>query len=126
MNNLQANPTYDYSGIELLDNETMNMLNEYAKGSPEIVKDIIDSFEPEAAVIIEDIIRAAAEKNYENLRIATHSLAGISGSIGAVRLKQACSDTENAIKAGKPEDALTNTPQIIRTFHQLIDLLKKM
>jgi len=126
MNNLQTNPAFDYSGFDLLDNETMNMLNEYAKGSPEIVKDIIDSFEPEAKVIIEDITKAAAEKNFENLRVAVHSLAGISGSIGAVRLKQACSDTENAIKSGKTDDALANTPQIITTFHELIDLLSKM
>jgi HPt (histidine-containing phosphotransfer) domain-containing protein len=126
MNNTYNDASNRYSEIDLLDNETMSMLKEYAKGSPEIVQDIIDSYEPEGSVIIAEIKKSIAEKNPELLRISAHSLAGISGSIGAIRLKQACAETENAVKAGKTEDAFSNTNHIFNIYDELIDLLKKL
>lgn len=126
MNNIQNKATNRYSEIDLLDDETMSMLKEYAKGSPEIVQDIIDSYEPEGSVIISEIKKSIKEKNSELLRISAHSLAGISGSIGAVRLKQACAETENAVKAGKIEDAFENTKYIFGIYDELIDLLKRL
>lgn len=126
MNNIQNKATNRYSEIDLLDDETMSMLKEYAKGSPEIVQDIIDSYEPEGSVIISEIKKSIKEKNSELLRISAHSLAGISGSIGAIRLKQACAETENAVKAGKIEDAFENTKYIFGIYDELIDLLKRL
>jgi HPt (histidine-containing phosphotransfer) domain-containing protein len=126
MNNIQNKAPNRYSEIELLDDETMSMLKEYAKGSPEIVQDIIDSYEPEGSVIIAEIKKSIKEKNPELLRISAHSLAGISGSIGAIRLKQACAETENAVKAGKMEDAFENTDYIFGIYDELIDLLKRL
>lgn len=125
MNNNKTLPS-KYAEIELLDNETMNMLKDYAKGNPEIVQDIIDSFEPEGSVIITEIDQSIQTRQAESLRISAHSLAGISGSIGASRLKQVCADTENAVKAGEIDEAFDNADHIFSIYNELIVLLKEL
>ncbi|MFW5687296.1 MAG: Hpt domain-containing protein [Bacteroidota bacterium] len=116
----------NYKHLEMLDDETMQMLHEYSEGSPEVIQDIIDSFEPEADKLMEEITRARKSKDTELLRVASHSLSGISGSIGAFRLKQMASDTENAIKAGKTDEAFLIAGAIQSTYDELLQLLKKM
>lgn len=115
-----------YDHIEMLDQETMDMLKEYSHGNPEIVQDIIDSFEPEASSLMEEIKTAVDTKNDELLRTSSHALAGISGSIGAVRLRKIASETENAIKTGSPQDAYNLTDMLYKTYDDLIAMLKKM
>lgn len=115
-----------YENIEMIDDSTMAMLNEYAQGSPEIVQDIIDSFEPEASVLIKDMNKALQLEDSEMLRKAIHSLAGISGSIGATRLKKISTDLENEIKSGNPESAMDKASTIFHVFDELIIKLKSM
>lgn len=115
-----------YDAVKLLDEETLNMLNEYASGSPEIVQDILDSFEPEAVKLMDEIRIARENEDAQLLKTAAHSLAGISGSIGAARLRQVASDTENAIKAENIKEALDLSEILIKTYDELIALLKKM
>lgn len=115
-----------YRDTEMLDEATMAMLNEYAQGNPEIVQDIIDSFEPEATILINDIKTALAKRDAEMLRIAIHSLAGISGSIGASRLKKISTDLENTIKSGNIEEAMNEAPVVFIVFDHLIAILKEM
>lgn len=115
-----------YEAIKLLDEETLNMLNEFASGSPEIVQDILDSFEPEAVKLMDEIKSARENEDAHLLKTAAHSLSGISGSIGAARLRQVASDTENAIKAENLNEAFGLSEVLIKTYDELIALLKKM
>lgn len=126
MNNSTEQLQKQYESFKLLDEETLNMLNEYASGSPEIVQDIIDSFEPEASKLLEEIKEAQDSKDVLKLQKAAHSLSGISGSIGAKRLRQVASDTENALKAGKTNEGLILSQVVIITYQELIALLKQM
>jgi HPt (histidine-containing phosphotransfer) domain-containing protein len=118
--------TNKYSGIELLDDETLTMLRGFAKDNQEMIRDIIDSFEPEASEIIADIKRAVAHCDPDLLRTATHSLAGISGSIGANRLRQVCSDTENLIKSGHTDQAYKNLVHLYSIYFDLIELMRNL
>lgn len=116
----------DYLQIEILDEETMGMLREYAQGSPEIITDIIDSFEPESSVLIAEIKKATENKDEALLKSSAHSLSGISGSIGALRLKTICSDTENSLKAGNAAQAFILAEMIFPVYEELIATLKTM
>lgn len=116
----------EYANIALIDQETMNMLREYARGNPELVTDIIDSFVPEAEELIVKIEKASQSKDFELLRSSVHSLSGISGSIGASQLRAIASDSENAIKTAEYEKALSLTKQIPDAYRELLDLLKKL
>ncbi len=115
-----------YASVKLLDEETINMLNEYASGSPEIVQDIIDSFEPEASKLLGEIKEAQTHNDVQKLQKAIHSLSGISGAIGAARLRRVATDAENAIKAGNIEEGFNLTQVLIVTYDELIALLKEM
>jgi HPt (histidine-containing phosphotransfer) domain-containing protein len=113
-----------YAQLSLLDEETMSMLKELSAGNPEIFTDILDSFEPEADTVVQEIKKAVLIKDTASLRTASHSLAGISGSIGALRLRHVCSDTENAIKAGNNDAAIQNATFIFTIYAELIEKLK--
>lgn len=126
MNNQTEQFLRKYEQIKLLDEETISMLNEFASGSPEIVQDIIDSFEPEAVKLLEEIKMARENKDIQLLKTAAHSLSGISGSIGAARLRQVATDTENAIKAENLTEAFQLSEILSITYDELIVLLKNM
>jgi HPt (histidine-containing phosphotransfer) domain-containing protein len=95
----------NYQHIDNLDQETLDMLEEHSTDNPELVKDIFDSFAPEAQELIEKINEALSTDDYQSLRIHAHSLSGISGSIGAMRLKQIAADIETAVKSNQNEHA---------------------
>ncbi|MFW5758740.1 MAG: Hpt domain-containing protein [Bacteroidota bacterium] len=116
----------EYANIDLIDQETMNMLQEYAKGNPELVTDIIDSFVPEAQELISKIKNAIHSEDIELLRSSVHSLSGISGSIGASQLRAMASDSENAIKEGAHEKAILLATQIPDAYQELINLLENL
>jgi HPt (histidine-containing phosphotransfer) domain-containing protein len=125
--NLDQEINNKYSEIVILDEETMDMLKSFAKGNQEMIQDIIESFEPEASALIKDIKRASSGDNdYDLLRKAAHSLAGISGSIGALRLRQISSDIENFIKAEKLSEAIENLNHLFAAYFDLIETLKKI
>ncbi|TVQ14698.1 MAG: Hpt domain-containing protein [Bacteroidetes bacterium] len=126
MNNQTQQFLKKYEQIKLLDEETISMLNEFASGNPEIVQDILDSFEPEAIKLMEEIKIASENKDVQLLKTAAHSLSGISGSIGAARLRQVATDTENAIKAENLNEAFELSEILSLTFDELIVLLKNM
>ncbi|MFP4287806.1 MAG: Hpt domain-containing protein [Bacteroidales bacterium] len=116
----------EYANIDLIDQETMNMLQEYSKGNPELVTDIIDSFVPEAEELIGKIQNAIQSQDLELLRSSVHSLSGISGSIGASQLRALASDSENAAKKGEQEKAISLATQIPDAYQELLNLLKKL
>jgi len=124
--NTMKNDLQDYDKMEILDDETMEMLREYAQGSPEIITDILDSFEPESSVLISDVNKAINEKDESLLKSSTHSLSGISGSIGAQKLKTICTDTENSLKSGNTEQAFVLAQMIFPVHEELIETLRKM
>ncbi len=113
----------NYQNLEILEDETMNMLKEYAKGNPELVQDIVDSFAPEAKVLITSIEKAVSEENPDELQTSAHSLAGISGSIGANRLYQVARDVDNAIKTGQNQLAFNTAKHIKKHYEELVQLL---
>ncbi len=116
----------DYLQIDILDDETMEMLREYTQGSPELITDLIDSFEPESSVLVADIKKALEDKDEALLKSSSHSLSGISGSIGALRLRAVCSDTENSFKSGNTEQAFMIAEIIFPVYEELIAILKTM
>lgn len=126
MSQSNHSPFYEYDNLALIDQETLHMLQEYGKGNPEVIKDIMDSFAPEAEELIENIRKAHEQENLEALRTSAHSLAGICGSIGALRLKQIAVDMENALKAGQSEQAQKMVPQLLKTYELLLEHLKTL
>jgi HPt (histidine-containing phosphotransfer) domain-containing protein len=115
-----------YQNIDILDQETMEMLKEHAADNPELVKDIFDSFAPEADELVNKITKAIEMKDFDALKSNAHSLAGISGSIGAMRLRQIAADVEAEIKLGDKEKSLEIVNYIFDAYTEFTQLLNKL
>ena len=126
MNNTNQPNQPGYSSIEMFDQETLSMLKEYAQSDPDVVKDIIDSFEPEASVLIQEIKEAVHNRNNLALKKSAHALAGICGSIGAKKLETICRDVDNRIKSGNAEESFPLTSEIFKAYDELIGSLNKI
>lgn len=120
------NPIHEkYTSIAVIDQETRQMFLSYAKDSPELVQDIIDSFAPEAGEIIKLIEESVRNSDFEQLRYNAHSLAGICGSIGAMQLRQIASDTEAAIRDEDWSRTLETAKLVPENYELLLKALKE-
>jgi HPt (histidine-containing phosphotransfer) domain-containing protein len=115
-----------YQNIDILDQETLKMLEEHAVDNPELVKDIFDSFAPEADEIVNKIAKAIEVNDFDTLKSNAHSLAGISGSIGAMRLRQIAADVEAEIKAGDKEKSLEIAGYIFDAYTEFTQMINKL
>lgn len=125
-NNNNKSDKSRYTHIEVFDNETQVMLKEFAQTSPDLVQDIIDSFEPEAAVLIAEIRGSVEKSDKTGLQKAVHALAGISGSIGAKKLELVSRDTDKLIKSNDMDKAYSLTEEILLAYDELIESLDKI
>lgn len=112
-----------YNSFESMDHETMKMLKEYSVDNPEVLKDIFDSFGPESAELIERLKFALEKKDFEILRYAAHAMAGICGSVGALRLRKISMDIEQMIKSGNNLEASKIAENIFPAYDEYIDLI---
>ena len=104
LNLINAYPDVDVATIE--------MLLLHSQGDKTIIQDIYDSFYPDAEQLIAEMQQAIIAMHYDKLRKAAHSLSGVSGSVGAMKLKEASRVVENALKNNDTETALALAGEI--------------
>ncbi|TVQ86181.1 MAG: Hpt domain-containing protein [Bacteroidetes bacterium] len=110
-----------YSQVEMLDKETLEMLKKCAEGNYDIIRDVFDSFVPEAEELIRTIKQQKEIRDKEAIRVSVHALAGICGSIGAERLRKIASDMEGLVKSGKGSKAFELIEVLLLTWTELSD-----
>ena len=115
-----------YNTLDSIDHETMRMLKEYSVDNPELLKDIFDSFEPEAEELIEKLKLTMEERDFEGLRSAAHAMAGICGSVGALRLRKISMDIELKIKSGSNEEAIAIAKYIYPAYNEYKTLITNL
>ena len=115
-----------YSQVEMLDKETLDTLKKYAEGNHEIIRDVFDSFVPEAEELIKTINQQNEIRDKEATRAAVHALAGICGSIGAERLRKIASDMETLIKCGKETKAFELIEVLLLTWTELNEEINRL
>jgi HPt (histidine-containing phosphotransfer) domain-containing protein len=115
-----------YDNIDNLDKETIKMLEEHSANNPELVRDIFDSFKPEADELMVKIKDAIDERDLETLRSNAHSMAGICGSIGALRLYTISKDIEMEIKTGDGEKAIALARNMFMAYRELLELIENL
>ncbi|MFW5792733.1 MAG: Hpt domain-containing protein [Bacteroidota bacterium] len=114
-----------YQDISVVDVETIEMLKQHAQGNAEILKDLFDSFIPEAEEQIAELKQAVNIKHKEQIKISAHGLSGISGTIGALQLKVLMSDMENYAKKGEYEKSYQLIEYVDQFFDNFIRQAKK-
>lgn len=116
----QINVKEKYHDISVVDVETIEMLKEHAQGNPEIMKDLFDSFIPEAEEQINELKKAVKLKDNEYLKVCAHGMSGISGTIGALRLKTLMKDMENFAKNEEYEKSYQLIEFVDQFFYDFI------
>lgn len=118
-----------YEALNLLDNVphvdkgTIDMLLMHSGGEKSIIEDIYGAFFADVDLMVTDINQSLDSQQEEGLRRHAHSLSGVAGSVGALRLKEIARIIENAIKSGNTELAFhlaPRIPEIYTTFKQEI------
>jgi len=95
----------NYEQYPALDKGVIETILQHAKGDKEIIDELLNSFYEDVDELIGQIDLNLQSDNVEELRIAVHSLAGLAGTIGGVKLKEMARDTENCIKSGNVDKA---------------------
>lgn len=95
----------NYEQFPALDKGVIQTILQHAKGDKEIIDELLNSFYEDVNELIGQIELNLQSDNVDELRIAVHSLAGLAGTIGGVKLKEMARDTENSIKSGNIDQA---------------------
>ncbi len=95
-----------------VDKDTIDMLLMHSGSEPAIIQDIYQAFFSDVDQMVADIHQSLDLKQEEDLRQQAHSLSGVAGSVGALRLKEIARMIENSIKSGNPKLAFDLAPQV--------------
>ena len=117
MNHENSNILEKYLSIPVVDIETIETLKLHAGGDEDVLKDLFNSFFPEAEEQILELKNAADMDNSELLKKSAHGLSGISATIGANQLKALTADMENYAKSEKYEEAY-GLIEYVETFYE--------
>ena len=106
-----------------LDMEQLNELKEVLEDEFQV---LINTYLIDAQLRLKLIEEGLDTKNYEQVRLAAHSLKGASANIGALILTQLCEQLEHDCKVGQYKN-LTEQLDILRgEFSNICDTLQKV
>lgn len=102
----------------ILKDEILNSLK--AMGNEEVLKSLFKSFINDANQLVEEINTHLKSKNYQELRKANHTINGLSGTIGAIKMNKVCIAISTAIKEENFKDLPNIIHQLNHTHQELI------
>ncbi len=86
---------------------------------PEVIVDIVDTYQQEALALLEEIEPAVADNDAERMVRPVHSLKSSSGSVGAQTLSQLCAELESYLRGfGPPLDIAAQVAAIREEFQR--------
>lgn len=93
----------------MLDMDTINTLREVLGDE---LADIVDDFNSSAVDYIKQLEQSISTQNHEDSMNIAHTLKGMAGNIGAIRLSQLCQVLESEAKAMKVNDGPSQLSRI--------------
>jgi HPt (histidine-containing phosphotransfer) domain-containing protein len=99
-----------------LDPEIVAQLRELEPVRPGFLQRLVGMFEDNAARLLAEMETQVAQGDHESLRIAFHSLAGTSASLGARRLSALARIAERAASDGDGAALLALSPRLRSEF----------
>ena len=103
-----------------------SILDDMINGNQELFVEVVDMFESQCRSHLEDLEKAAAEVQYEEMRYHAHSIKGMASNIGAGTLRQLAAQAETLVRQkNELGDILTLCAAIRQEFEALSLLLKQ-
>lgn len=114
-------------GLEILDQEQIDLLLEACESDPAFMREVVDTFRSESEPKLKEIERQAASRDAIELRRAIHFVAGSAANTGLLRLSELCRRIETQIDEGV-FSAYGPVPALVRFEHDraLVEVEKKI
>lgn len=103
--------------LAVLDMKALRTIREMEHGgAPGLVERLIDLYQRDAAILLQQMQDVASRGEYEKLRIVAHTLKSSSANIGAVRVQHLCKELEMMARVGPVPDAMVYAAAIEQEF----------
>jgi HPt (histidine-containing phosphotransfer) domain-containing protein len=124
---MEKNEALEYlEEIPHIDRQTINALFLHSNGDKSVLSDIFCEFYSDAGHLVSEItLSGLSAKDFE-LQQASHSLSGISSSVGALRLKEICRMIDNFIKTGNKSAAFDLSGYVNGYYEEFVIQIKSI
>ncbi len=107
-----------------LNKETLDAILELAEGENSVLLELLQSFLKDAKELSEEINNAVHDLDWERLEFNVHTLKGLSGTIGANPLFEACKVLYNDLKSGNIATAVSLASSVSIKYEELVEYIK--
>ena len=115
----------DLTDIPILNRQTINTIILQAKGDNLLVYEIFESFVFEVQNMINQINEAVSILDYKQLKFLTHTIKGLSATIGAMQLHVVAKQIDLLLKEDKPLEAISYIPFMAKVYNDCQKLVKE-
>lgn len=97
----------------------------YCAGAEEIYREVLDSAATEGEEKISVLDQSMKEQDFSRYQIEVHGIKNVAQTIGDVRLYEAASVRNEALKAGRYEEAVKGHEDFRRLYEEEIALIRE-
>lgn len=123
LKNMETN--YDFDNIPMINEQTIETIKKQAKGDMSFIHMLFESYITDAGELIEQIQNALNNKNFQELKVAVHTLKGLSGTIGASQVHEIAKEIDKNLKTEHNNEALELMPLLQNKYALLSEYIKK-
>lgn len=111
---------------EIIDHEAIRRLLSVIGGDKEDFAELMEEFEDSTPALVDKMKAAAADADFDSLRISAHSLKSNGRDFGAVELATLCENLEHACKSGEVSDPAGKVEEIGRALDAARTALREL
>jgi HPt (histidine-containing phosphotransfer) domain-containing protein len=115
----------DIKDIPILNKQTINTIKLQANGNNSIIREIFESFVYDVQDMINQIDNAVKNADYKQFKILTHTIKGLSATIGASQLHFVSKEMDFLLKEDKKEEAVNLIPSLVQIYNTCKQLVKE-
>jgi len=115
----------DLTDIPILNKQTIDTIILQAKGDNLLIHEIFESFVYEVQNMVNQLNEAVFISDYKQLKFLTHTIKGLSATIGASQLHVVAKQIDLLLKEEKPIEAIAYIPFMAKVYNDCQKLVKE-
>lgn len=108
---------FDLTNVPVLNKQTIDSIILQANGDDKMIYEIFESFVYDVQNMINQIDIAIKISDYKQFKLITHTLKGLSATIGASQLHIVAKEMDELLKYDKKEDAINYIPYLVQIYN---------
>ena len=115
----------DIASVPILNNQTTHSIIMQANGDESIVYEIFESFVYDVQNMINQINLAVKNSDFKQFKLMSHTIKGLSATIGATQLHIVSKEIDLLLKEDKKEEAIGYIPLLTEVYNNCKVIVKK-